>query len=190
MDRVMKDMALVELYWSRNEDAIRLTAERYEHYCLTVATNITGNREDAEECVNDTWLRAWNSIPPARPDDLRAYLAKITRNLALDRVAHDRAAKRGDSGVPASLDELADILSDPETPADTLARAELASDMDDFLRALPERECDIFVLRYFWGESVTAVAARHGISPNHASVVLRRTRKRLRRFLTERGYEL
>ncbi len=190
MEPDFNDTAILDLYWSRDEDAIRRTAERYGHYCMTVALGVTGNRQDAEECVNDTWLRAWNSIPPARPDDLCAYLARITRNLALDRLSYDRASKRGGFDEPTALDELADILSDPETPSDALAMQELSADIDRFLRTLPTRECDLFVLRYFWSEPVADVAKRYGITKNHVSVILRRTRRKLKKYLTERGYDL
>ncbi len=186
----MNDPELINLYWSRDESALRLTAERYEHYCMTVALNITGNREDAEECVNDTWLRAWNSIPPARPDDLCAYLAKITRHLALDCIEKRHTAKRGYAEEPTPLDELSDILSDPETPDEHFNAAALSADIDRFLRTLPRRTADLFILRYFCGESLTTLGERYGLRENTVAALLSRTRKKLKKHLLGKGYLL
>ncbi len=186
----MNDRALVDLYWSRDESALTLTAARYEHYCMTVALNITGNREDAEECVNDTYLRAWNSIPPARPDDLGAYLAKITRRLSLDCLERRHTVKRGRADEPTPLDELAELLSDPDTPEAQFNAACLSEDIDRFLRTLPRRTADIFVLRYFCGESLSTVGERYRLSVNAVSALLMRTRKKLKKYLLEKGYLL
>ncbi len=184
------DRALVDLYLSRDESALRLTADRYGHYCMTVALNITANREDAEECVNDTWLRAWNSIPPAHPENLCAYLAKITRGLALDCIDKKHTAKRGYADEPTPLDELSDMLSDPETPDEHLRAATLSADIDRFLRTLPRRSADIFVLRYFCGESLPALGERYGLGANAVSALLSRIRKKLKKYLMGKGYSL
>ncbi len=186
----MEDRHIITLYQNRDETAVSETVKKYERYCATVAQNILGNREDAEECVNDTWLRAWNAIPPACPNDLRAYLAKITRRLALDRLAKRQSEKRGGYETPAALEELSDILSDPESTDDALNAAALSSEINAFLHAQPRRAADMFVLRYFCGEPVAAIAVRFAMTPNTASAILSRTRKKLKKHLLERGYSL
>ncbi len=186
----MDDRTILDLFFARDERAVAATAEKYDRYCRTVAGNILDSREDAEECVNDTWLRAWNSIPPARPADLGAYLAKITRHLALDRLAQNYAAKRGGPDTPTALDELSDILASPDTPDADLDAAALSAAIDAFLRALPTRTADIFVLRYFHGEAVGDIAARVDLRPNAVSALLSRTRKKLKKYLIGKGYSI
>ncbi len=186
----MDDSRIIALYFDRDETAVAATVEKYDRYCRTVAQNILGSYEDAEECVNDTWLRAWNSIPPAHPDNLRAYLAKITRRLALDRLEKNTADKRGGYESPAPLEELSDILSAPDTPDDDLNASDLASDIDRFLRTQPTRTADIFVLRYFHGESIDTLAARCDLRPNAVSALLSRTRKKLKKYLMGKGYSV
>lgn len=186
----MDDPGIIALYFDRDERALTATIEKYDRYCRTVAQNILGSPEDTEECVSDTWLRAWNSIPPARPDDLRAYLAKITRRLALDRLEKNTAVRRGGHESPAPLDELADILAAPDTPDDDLSAAALSDDIDRFLRTQPTRAADLFVLRYFYGESVGALALRYGLRPNAVSALLSRTRKKLKKYLMGKGYSV
>ncbi len=186
----MDDQDILSLYTSRDERAVAETAAKYGRYCETVARHILTSHEYAEECVNDTWLRAWNSIPPACPQNLGAYLAKITRRLALDRLAENRAEKRGGFDTPTPLDELADILPSPDTPDSELSARALTQDVDAFLRTLPARTADIFVLRYFFGEPVGIIAARRHMTPNTVSALLSRTRKKLKTYLKGKGYSL
>ncbi len=186
----MDDSTIIALYFARDERAVAETAAKYDRYCRTVAQNILSSREDAEECVNDTWLRAWNAIPPAHPTDLRAYLAKITRRLSLDRLAQNTAGKRGGADTPVALEELADILSAPDTPDDGLNVAALSADIDRFLRGLPIRTANMFVLRYFHGASVTTLAERYRMSGNTVSALLSRTRKKLKKYLIGKGYSI
>lgn len=137
----MHDAALVQLYWDRDERAIPATADRYGSYCASIARNILGSPEDAEECVNDTWLKAWNTMPPHRPDSLSAFLGKIVRNLSLNRYRHNTADKRGGGELPVVLDELSELVSGKEDVEREIDRRELVQAMDAFLECLsPENE--------------------------------------------------
>lgn len=118
----MEDSRIVELYWKRDADAIPATSEKYGGYCASIAQNILGNEEDAEECVNDTWLGAWNSMPPHRPSVLQAFLGKITRNLSFNRHRRDRAEKRGGGELPLVLDELGECVSGTDSVGNIAAR--------------------------------------------------------------------
>ena len=180
-----EDSAIVELYWQRDELAIRKTADRYGALCMRVAMNVLGNRADAEECVNDTYLRAWNAIPPARPRHLSAFLLRITRNLALDRYRAARREKRGGE-ITLMLSELGDCIPAPE---DTDA-GELLADIKRFLSRLDELDRNLFVGRYFHAYEVKRLAAGYGLSANAVSLRLHKTREKLRVYLNERGYHV
>ncbi len=186
----MDDRKIIALFWQRDNRAIPRTDEKYGNYCLTVAKNILGNREDAEECVNDTWLKAWNTIPPQDPKNLSAYLASITRNLALNRYKLQHTAKRGQGQTALVLEELQTILCDEDPVGQAVDRAELAAAINDFLSGLPQRKRHIFVCRYWYFDSISHIAARFGMTENHVSVTLNRLRAKLRDTLTERGFDL
>lgn len=184
----MDDGNIIELFWQRDETAIAEVDEKYGSYCRTIADNILHSHEDAEECVSDTWLRAWQSIPPQRPMRLRLFLAKITRNLAFDRYRQRTAEKRGGGAMEAVLDELAECVadkSDVETEVDGRA---LRTCISTFLRSLPYRERSLFLRRYFYAEQVNDIAADNDMSANHVSVILRRTRKKLQQYLAKEGF--
>ena len=184
----MTDNQIIALYWQRSETAISETADKYGAYCRTVADHILHSREDSEECVNDTWLRAWNAIPPQRPARLRMFLAKITRNLAFDKYKAQTAGKRGGGEAELILDELGEcVSSDSDTESRFLAR-ELEETVNRFVHTLPERDCDLFVRRYFFAEPIDAIAKRYGLSPNHVMVILSRTRQKLKAYLKKEGY--
>ncbi len=180
-----RDDEIVELYWQRNESAIRLTHERYGGLCTRVAMNILGDPSDAEECVNDTYLKAWKSIPPERPRALGAFLTRITRNLALDRYRTKRRQKR-DGEFTVMLSELGDCIPAPE---ETDA-AELLGHIKDFLREQDETDRNLFVGRYFHAYEVQRMAEAYGLTPNAASLRLYKTREKLRVYLQERGYSV
>ena len=189
------DEEILALFEARSEDAIAKTAEKYGGYCKAIAFRILGNEEDAEECVSDAYLRAWNAIPPARPGRLRLFLAKITRNLALHRHKKNSAAKRGGSAakhggreITAVLEELEECLTDGETPETALLMAELQKSMNEFVRTLPRREGDLFLRRYFFTEPISAIAARFGMRENAVTVSLCRTRGKLKKHLKKEGY--
>ena len=182
----MEDHAIIDLYWSRDPEAIRRTGEKYGNYCRTIARNILPDRRDAEECVNDTWLGAWNAMPEARPSLLAPFLGKITRNLAFDRWRAGRTEKRGGGELPLVLDELVECVS----PADTLQAleaAELEEAVNRFLRALPERECNIFLRRYWFTEPMADIARRYGMRETTVRTSLFRSREKLRRYLEKEG---
>ena len=186
----MDDASIIQLFWDRNERAISSTSEKYGNYCATIAKNILGNNEDAEECVNDTYLNAWNAMPPHRPQVLSAFLGKITRNLSLNRYKLNNADKRGGGELPAILDELAEIVSGNDDVEQEVDRIELSKTINDFLSTLPNDKRNIFVCRYWFSESVTDIAKHNHITENNVSVQLSRTRVKLHDYLLERGFEL
>lgn len=185
----MDDNAIIRLYWDRNEQAIRATSEKYGHYCKTIAKNILCSEEDAKECVNDTWLGAWNAMPSHWPEQLSTFLGKITRNLAFNRYRHDHAKKRGGGEITLVLDELADCVSDDDV-AQAIDHQELIKAVNLFLRSLPADKRNIFVCRYWYADPVSDIAKNYGILPGTVSKTLERTRKQLKIFLTERGFDL
>ena len=186
----MEDTKIIDLYWKRDESAIEETNRKYGKYCHTVAYNVLNDYEDSQECVNDTWLRAWNSMPPQRPSVLRAFLAKITRNLAFDRYRARGASKRGGGQMEAVLDELAECadFSGKWNGEELYAAKELNEAINRFVKELPEREGNLFVRRYFFAEPIPEIAGRYQMTENNVTVILSRTRKKLRKYLTEGGF--
>ena len=177
----MDDNGIIELFWQRSEDALAECGNKFGGYCRTIARNILYNDGDADECVNDTWLRAWNAIPPARPTMLRAFLGKIARNLALDRVDAARSQKRGGDNVEIALEELADIPA-PETDDE-----EIAQTINGFLRSESAENADIFVKRYWYLHSVKEIAAEYVYKENKIASLLFRMRGRLKQKLESEG---
>jgi RNA polymerase sigma-70 factor (ECF subfamily) len=173
----MDDDAIVELFWQRSEDALSACADTFGAYCRRIADNILRDGGDADECVNETWLRAWNAIPPARPARLKAFLGKITRNLALDRYDAAHTQSRGGGAVSIALDELAE-LSAPTAP-----QGEITAAINAFLRGQPRKNADIFIRRYWYFDSVRELAARYGYSESKTASLLFRMRARLREKL-------
>lgn len=184
----MEDTKILDLYWQRNEEAIVCTDHKYGSYCRTIAYNILGNHQDTEECVNDTWLQAWDSIPPARPNVLKLFLARITRNLSINRYDAKQAQKRGSGQTSLVLDELAECLADEHDVERAYESKALGECIAQFVRSLPEREANLFVRRYFYVESVAVIAKRYGLTDNHVMVILSRTRKKLKTHLEQEGY--
>ena len=186
----MDDKRIIQLYWERNEQAIPATSDKYGNYCASIAGNILGNREDAEECVNDTYLSAWNSRPPHRPSILPVFLGKITRNLSIKRYRYYAAGKRGGGETPIVLDEIAELVSGTDNVEQAIDHRELIGAINTFLERLPSDKRKIFVCRYWYFDSISSIAARLGITENHVSVTLHRLRAKLRGYLLERGFEL
>lgn len=184
----MEDSKIVELYLQKNERAIEETDRKYGAYCFTIAHNILNNREDSEECVNDTWLKTWDAIPPQRPGRLQMFLAKITRNLSFNRFNSRVAKKRGGGEIVFVLDELAECLACETDIADEYEARELGRCIREFVRALPEQEGNIFVRRYFFTEAVAQIAGRYGLTENNVAVILSRTRKKLKNQLIREGF--
>jgi RNA polymerase sigma-70 factor (ECF subfamily) len=183
----MEDEKIVDLYWSRNEDAIRHTAERYGQYCYAIAYNILSVREDSEECVNDTYLDAWNSMPPHRPTVLSAFLGKITRRIAIDRWRQSHAQKRGGGEMALALDELSECVASTGDVAREAETLEVAAAVQKFLNTLPDIERRVFVRRYWHMESIADLAAHFGCGQSRIKSMLHRTRGKLQKHLREEG---
>lgn len=186
----MDDHDIVRLYWDRDDQAIRATSEKYGHYCKSIAKNILNNDEDAEECDNDTYLSAWNAMPPHWPEQLSAFLGRITRNLSFNKYKHNRAEKRGGGEITLVLEELADCVSDTDDVERIVDDQELAKEINTFVRSLSREKRNIFVRRYWYGDSVSKIAADYGMLPGTVSKKLERTRKQLSAYLAERGFAL
>lgn len=183
----MEDTQIVDLYWKRSDLAISETHRKYGRYCHSIAYNICGTSEDAEECVNDTWLRAWNLMPDQRPAVLSAFLGRITRNLALDRIKAKNRIKRGGGEAVLALDELEDCVPGGTEPEGALLLKELEAAIGRFVSGLPETERAIFVLRYWYLAPVEEIAGRLGFSKGKVKTSLFRTRGKLRAYLQEEG---
>ena len=179
----MKDEEILRLYRERSETALTETERQYGALCGTIARNILRNRQDAEECVNDTWHRAWNSIPPEEPRSLAAYLGRITRNLALNRLEKQNRQKRGGGEMTLIWEELGEMLPDRDTPEQHWERRAIAAALERFLRGLTPEERILFLRRYWWAEPVKTAAAHSGISPRRARSILERLRRDLRNEL-------
>ncbi len=184
----MKDNAIVDLFFHRDENAIGATKEQYGKYCRKIAMNVLGSEEDAEECVNDAFLAVWDRIPPEKPQSLRAFLGKITRNIAVNRYHQNRSQKRGGGEMALVLDELSESLASPVSVEEEILGNELARYINQFLRTISERDCNIFLSRYFYMDSVKEIAARHGCKEDYVRVVLSRTRNKLKKYLEEQHY--
>ena len=186
----MKDTEIIELYWNRDEAAIAATADTYGNYCYLIAYNILCNNEDAEECVNDTWLNAWKSIPPQRPNRLSTYLGKITRNLSLNRYKLLTAKKRGKGQVELVLSELEGCVpaqTDMEQVTDKMV---LVSAIETFLRAQPRTERNIFVGRYWHLYPIQDLAGAYRMSESRIVSLLYRMRNKLKLHLEKEGVSL
>ena len=182
----MEDKRIVEMYWQRDEQALTLTRRKYGAYCHAIALQILHNREDAAECENDTYLRAWNAMPPDRPHALRPYLGAIARRLSLDRWRERKSQKRGGE-VALSLEELEECVSHPDTVPEAVEAAQVTAVLSDFLRSLPAAECDLFLRRYWYFDSVAQMAKRFGYSESKVKMTLSRTRDKLRAHLEKEG---
>ena len=183
----MEDAAIVDLYWQRSDRAISETDKKYGRYCRAIARNICGAREDAEECVNDAWLHAWNRMPSERPSALGAFLGRITRNLALDRVKAENAVKRGGGQATLALSELEDCVPGGTSPERVLEEKELEAAVGRFVAALPKSERTVFVLRYFYLAPIDEIAGRLHFSSGKVKSMLFRSRKKLRAALEKEG---
>ncbi len=182
----MEDRQIVELFWARDPRAIEEMERSYGAHCRKLSRRLLRNQEDAEECVNDSYLRLWQRIPPEQPDSLGAYLTRTLRNLCLDRLRREGARKRGGEAITVSLDELRQITGRSNTESRLMAQ-ELGKAVGRFLRTQPERVRAVFLRRYYFMDSRSDIAARYEISTAQVSVLLSRTRKRLKRYLKEEG---
>ena len=179
----MEDHEIVELYWRRDEEALRAAQTKYGGYCLHIAAGILADRQDAEECVSDTWLRSWNAMPPHRPGCLRLFLGKITRELACDRARARNARKRGGGVCLEALEELAECLPAAHGTEEAAEARELERAVNAFLHTLSERACSVFLRRYWYAEALEEIAVRYGLKVNTVKTSLFRTRQKLRAYL-------
>ena len=180
----MEDEKIVTLYWERDENAIRETETKYGKYCYAIAYNILHSHEDSEECVNDTWNGAWNAMPPEKPTWLQGFLARITRNIAIDRYRYDSAQKRG-AEVESAIDEYWECIPNGEAPIDN--ELVLKQAINSFLASLDTRTRVIFMRRYWYSMSVKDIADGMRLSESHVSVILHRTRNKFKDYLTKEG---
>lgn len=182
----MEDREIIDLYWARDQRAISETSEKYGVFLWNIAWNVLHSHDDAEECVNDTYLRTWNAIPPARPTVFRSWLGRITRNLSLDRWKQARAAKRGGDEMELLLGELDTCVPSPHGTEKMLEDQEIAALISAFLRNLPSESRIIFLRRYWYGESVADIAKRLGCGQGKVKSSLFRTRNALRAYLEQK----
>lgn len=186
----MTDSEIIELYNLRDERAISETQTAYGKYCEKIAQNILGDEQEARECVNDTLLKAWENIPPERPQILAAYLATITRNDAILRYRREAAQKRGKGSLQLVLDDFSEMIPSGSNVERTAEYRVMIAEINRYLRTLPETNRNVFVLRFFCFESVRDIALRLGLREKVVSATLYRTKKQIRKHLIEEGYSL
>ena len=181
----MDDKQIVALYFDRNEQAIAETETKYGKYCYAIAIGVLSMHEDAEESVNDTWIDAWNSMPPHRPSILSTFLGKITRRIAIDKWRHRTAEKRGGGEIPLVLDELEECIAHDSDVEKTLEKQRLEEVINRFVHKLPEKDQKVFLCRYFYMDSIESICRQFGFSESKVKSILHRTREKLRRVLRE-----
>ena len=186
----MDDREIIELYLNRKEQAVTESDAKYGRYCGRIAYNILGDIEDTEECVSDTWLRAWNAIPPTIPKILKAFFGKITRNLSLNRLEKEHARKRGSGETGAVLDELAECVADPRAEAWSADSVVLRDTINAFLKDLPAENRRIFIRRYWYMDPVSQIALDERCGESRIKMILLRARKELAKRLTKEGIEI
>lgn len=184
----MDDRSIIELYFARDERAIAMTARRYGKICLRIAQNVLHNAQDAEECVNDVYVGIWNAIPPTRPEHFSAFACRITRNLALKRLAGNSRQKR-DRAMTVSLSELEEILSD-ESIADGIGEGVISDAISNFLRTEKEDARNVFIRKYYFFDSVEQIARRYGFSQSKVKSMLYHTRNRLKEYLIKENISI
>lgn len=184
----MEDKEIIQLYWQRNQQAIEESNRKYGRYCYSIAYNLLNDHEDSEECVSDTFLGAWNAMPPHKPSRLQLFLAKITRSLAFNRYQSRTAQKRGGGELPLVLEELSECIGGGTDPEEKVEAAELSTAIEKFVKTLSVREHSIFVDRYFYTESIEKVAEKNSLTLNNTYVILSRIRGKLRAYLAEEGF--
>lgn len=184
----MDDRIIVDMFFERDEKGIGHVIEKYSGYCHTVAFGILRNEEDTEEAVNDAVNALWNSIPPHRPENLRTFLGKITRQISLDRWRKNHTRKRMDGNVTSSYEELEEMLPDGSDVSEHIEHEELSKAISDFLKSAKETERYIFVRKYWYFDSVEEISKKTGLGISNVKMTLKRTRDRLASYLGEKGY--
>ena len=184
----MNDEKIIELFFRRDEQAIRACMDSYGSYCRAVACAILPDAADAEEAVADTWLAAWDAIPPQRPSHLRLFLGRITRNRAVDIFRKNSAERRGGDQVVLALEELSQCAASSGSPEQAVDARQLAAAIDRFLEKEPTQRRKVFLRRYFYLEDISSIAHRYGYREVNVRMMLSRTRQKLRQFLMQEGY--
>lgn len=175
----MEDAQIVDLYWARSENAISETSAKYGKYCYAIAYNVLANHEDADESVNDTFLDAWNSMPPHRPSILSTFLGKITRRISIDKWRGRTAEKRGGGEIALALDELSDCIPSGHNVEHEVEAAELAKVINDFVMSLPPMDRRVFICRYWYLDSISTISQQFSFSESKIKMMLYRQRQRL-----------
>lgn len=183
---MLKDQLIIKLFFERSERAIVELSRKYGKLCKSLANNILKNEQDAEECVNDAYLAAWNMIPPKEPNPLSSYICRITRNLSLKRYRFNTAKKRN-SYYDVILEEIADCLSAGEEVEDKILMREMSERVNFFLGKMKKKDRVIFVQRYWFCDSISEIAQKMGVSTNYVTVHLHRTREKLKKYLESEG---
>ncbi len=186
----MDDSSIIALYNARDERAITETSDKYGKYCYKIAYNILTDEQDTEECLNDSWLGAWNTIPPSCPDSLKHYLTKIVRNLSFDRFRRKMRKKRIGDEMYVALEEIEEFTESTSDIDGELGMRELERALNAFLRDLPAKERNIFLRRYYFVDAIPDIAKRYSMRENNVVVTLFRTRKKLKQYLEEEGYKV
>ena len=184
----MEDLMIIEQYWARDPEAVCNTQKKYGAYLYTIAAHILNLREDAQESVNDTYLAAWETIPPQRPNLLQVYLGKLTRHISIDRLRHRTAQRRYAGEYALSIEELSPYLSEGDTTSQTLDAKELALAVASYLDTLPVLHRQIFLRRYFYFDPIAEIASKAGLSLSNTKVILHRLRQNLKQHLQKEGY--
>ncbi|MDD4766110.1 MAG: RNA polymerase sigma factor [Desulfotomaculaceae bacterium] len=183
----MDDSKIVELYWERSENAIVETSKKYSRYCRYISFNILHNNEDAEECVNDTYMRAWNSVPPHRPNCLSTFLGKITRNLSYDKYKKYNAEKRGFGQTDFVLSELDECVPSSESVEQTIDEMALVDAINRFLTSLTQTDRKVFMRRYWYASPIKEIAGAYGMNESKVKSILFRARNKLKLHLEKEG---
>ena len=181
------DEVILRLYRDRDEQALTQTDDKYGKLCRSLAYRILGDRQDAEECVNDVLLKLWSSIPPAQPESLTAYISAVTRNLCFDRLEAARTEKRGGGELPAVLDELEPFLASDDAPEDCIAKIALQESISRFLGAVPREQRLIFLARYWSFQPIAEIAKQHDSTVWRVKMILKRTKEKLKLYLEQEG---
>lgn len=187
---VMEDSKIVDLYWERSESAVTETSSKYAKYCRYISFNILHNQQDVEECVNDTYLRAWNSMPTQRPNRLSTYLGKITRNLSINKYMGYTANKRGSGQVDLVLSELDECVPSPESVEQSVDEKLLLDIINCFLASLPRMNRIVFMRRYWYLSPIKEIAREYEMNENKVKSILFRLRNELKLFLEKEGINL
>ena len=186
----MEDNNIIQLYFERSETAITETAVKYGKLCHTIAYNILYNEEDTEECVNDTYLKAWEVIPPQIPEKLAAFLGKITRNLAISKYRYNTSQKRGGGQVALALEELEDCVPDNNTTEQAVSDKLFLEQLNEFLENLSAEKRKVFMQRYWYLRPISEIAEEFSMSESKVKMILHRTRNSLKMILEKEGIAL